>query len=256
MTNLAPLTKYMVHLPLAFMPRPPKNGLVICFGMGTSFRSMLSWGIHTTAVDLIPSVPALFGYYHADASKLTSSPLARIVIDDGRRFLDGTNETYDVIIVDPPPPPEAAGSSLLYSREFYDVIKKHLSRDGVFQTWYPAAEGDTATKVSITKALMDSFPYVRAFSSFDHAGIHFLASMEPLPTTSSSVLASRLPPAAASDFLEWGPETNTQKQFDADLSQEESLEMIVAEDPGVPAMRDDRPINEYYLLRRWLNSSK
>ncbi len=103
MTSLTPITKYMAHLPLAFLPRTPQNGLVICFGMGTTFRSMLSWGIPTTAVDLVPSVPALFGYYHADADQLVSYPRARIVIDDGRRFLDRSNQTFDVIIVDPPP---------------------------------------------------------------------------------------------------------------------------------------------------------
>ena len=114
MTVLTPITKYMVHLPLAFLSSPPKNGLVICFGMGTSFRSMLSWGIPTTAVDLVPSVPEMFGYFHADASSLVSSPLTHIVIDDGRRFLaNGSTSTYDVIVVDPPPPPQAPGSSLL-----------------------------------------------------------------------------------------------------------------------------------------------
>ena len=112
MTSLTPITKYMAHLPLAFMSRPPQNGLVICFGMGTSFRSMLSWGIPTTAVDLVPSVPALFGYFHSDAAQLASSPLARIVVDDGRRFLDGSTQTYDVIIVDPPPPTNCYGFQL------------------------------------------------------------------------------------------------------------------------------------------------
>ncbi|MGC2545362.1 MAG: hypothetical protein WA426_05910, partial [Silvibacterium sp.] len=177
MTSLTPITKYMVHMPLAFMSKPPQNGLVICFGMGTSFRSMLSWGIPTTAVDLVPSVPAMFGYYHADAQKLVSSPLARIVIDDGRRFLDSSTQTYDVVVVDPPPPPQAAGSSLLYSREFYQVVKSHLRTGGILQMWYPEIEGDEATTASITKALMQSFPYVRAFREFDerfgYHGIHF-----------------------------------------------------------------------------------
>src|SRR5438067_10220961 len=91
MTGLTPVTKYMAHLPLAFMGRTPQNGLVICFGMGTTFRSMLSWGVHTTAVDLVPSVPAPFGYFYTDAPQLLSSPLARVVVDDGRRFLDGKN---------------------------------------------------------------------------------------------------------------------------------------------------------------------
>ena len=254
MTFLSPMTKYISHLPLAFMSRPPQNGLVICFGMGTSFRSMLSWGIPTTAVDLVPSVPALFGYYHADASKLANSPLARIVIDDGRRFLDGSSQAYDVIVVDPPPPPEAPGSSLLYSREFYEVIKMHLRKDGILQIWFPATDADSATTTSVTKALMQSFPYVRAFPSFERYGIHFLASMEPIPITASSVLAARMPPAAAADFVEWGPQATAQQQFDLVLSRELVLSNLIAGDPRAPAMRDDQPINEYFLLRRWFHS--
>ena len=254
MTELTPITKYMAHLPLAFMSRPPQNGLVICFGMGTTFRSMLSWGIPTTAVDLVPSVPALFSYFHADAPKLVSSPLARIVIDDGRRFLDGSTQTYDVIVVDPPPPTAAAGSSLLYSRDFYEVVKRHLRRDGILQMWYPAWQGDAATTVSVAKALMQSFPYVRAFPSIQWPGIHFLASMEPLPMVSSSVLTARLPSAAVPDFVEWGPQANPQQQFELVLSHELALGNIIAVAPRTPAIRDDQPINEYYLLRRWFHS--
>jgi spermidine synthase len=254
MTVLTPITKYIAHLPLAFMSRPPRNGLVICFGMGTSFRSMLSWGIPTTTVDLIPSVPPMFGYYHADASKVVSSPLARIVIDDGRRFLDGSTETYDVIVVDPPPPPQAAGSSLLYSREFYEVVKKHLRKDGILQTWLLEDLDDATTTVSVAKALTQSFPYVRAFPSYYRCGIHFLASMEPLPITASSVLASRMPSAAAADLVEWGPETSPQKQFDLVISHELSLKNLIAADPRIPALQDDQPINEYFLQRRKLHS--
>jgi spermidine synthase len=253
MTRLTPITKYIAHLPLAFMSRPPQNGLVICFGMGTSFRSMLSWGIPTTSVDLVPSVPALFSYFHANAAKVESSPRAHIAIDDGRRFLDSSAESYDVIVVDPPLPPEAPGSSLLYSTEFYDAVKRHLRKDGILQAWYPEAGGDAATTASVTKALMQSFPYVRAFWSYDGFGIHFLASMDPIPVPTSSVLAARMPSAAASDFVEWGPDATPQQQFESVISRELKLEDLVAQDPRVPAMRDDQPINEYYLLRHWLH---
>ncbi|MBI4464135.1 MAG: hypothetical protein HY647_05470, partial [Acidobacteria bacterium] len=34
MTSLTPITKFMAHLPLAFLNGPPRSGLVICFGMG------------------------------------------------------------------------------------------------------------------------------------------------------------------------------------------------------------------------------
>jgi spermidine synthase len=199
----------------------------------------------------------MFDYFHADAPQLERSPLAKIVVDDGRRFLDGSNQQFDVIVVDPPPPVPAPGSSLLYSREFYEVIKRHLSHDGIFQTWYPSAMGDDQTTASVTKALIQSFPYVRAFRSYDgHFGLHYLASMEPLPSMSSADLASKMPPAAASDFVEWGPETSPQKQFDLVINKEVSLQSLIQRYPDVPELSDDQPINEYFLLREWLNTTR
>ena len=57
-TGLVPATKFMAHLPLAFLDHPPKDALAVCFGMGTTYRSLLSWDIPVTAVELVPSVPA------------------------------------------------------------------------------------------------------------------------------------------------------------------------------------------------------
>ena len=257
MTVLSPDNKFMVHLPLAFLTRPPQNGLVICFGMGTGFRSMLSWGIPVTAVDLIPSVPKLFWYFHPDAPKLMSSPLARIVTDDGRRFLDGSTETYDVIVIDPPPPPQAPGTSLLYSREFYEVIKQHLSKGGILQEWFFDDKSDPAIKVATTKSLMQSFPYVRAFQYDSQGqGIYFLASMDPIPVTTSSELAARIPPAAAADFVEWGPAKTAKDQYELALTHEVDLTKVLAQSPQTPAIRDDAPINEYFLLRKWFHYYK
>ena len=248
MTSLGPVTKVMAHLPLAFLDRPPKNGLVVCFGMGTTFRSMLSWGVRSTAVDLVPSVPAMFGYFHTDGVDLLRSPLARVVVDDGRRFLETSREKYDVITSDPPPPVGAPTSSLLYSREYYSIAKKHLARDGVVQVWLP--DGDAATHASVAMALRDSFPYVRAFQAIDGSGLHFLASAKPLLVPPGQTLASRLPPAAAADLIEWGPASTPEQQLDDVLSRERPLEALISEDPRVPVLEDDQPINEYFLLRR------
>jgi len=257
MTALNPITKFIAHLPLAMVNHPPQNGLVICFGMGTTFPSMVSWGIQTTAVDLIPSVPRMFSFYHADAPKVVSSPNARIVIDDGRRFLDGSDEKYDVIVVDPPPPVAAPGSSLLYSREFYEVVKRHLKPGGVFQNWYPSIIGDPGTGAAIAKTLMQSFPYVRAYRSLDgRVGFHYLASMDPLPEVSGSVLAARMPSSAVSDFVEWGPEYSADKEFELVLRREIPMEELLREDPVIPIITDDEPMNEYFLLRRDLHTSR
>jgi spermidine synthase len=86
-TGLTSDTKIMAHLPLVFRPQPPRSTLVICLGMGTTFRSASSWGGKTTAVELAPGVRDAFFDFFADASTILARPGQRIVIDDGRRFL-------------------------------------------------------------------------------------------------------------------------------------------------------------------------
>jgi len=251
MTALTPITKMIASMPLAFLNHPPQKALVICFGMGTTHRSMLSWGIDSTAVELVPSVPALFWFYHADGPELLKSPRSHVVIDDGRRFLERTTAQYDVIVIDPPPPIQAAGSSLLYSREFYAAAQKRLRPDGILQQWFPA--GDAATTVAIARALQESFPYVRAFVGIEGWGIHFIASRQPIPNRTAAELAQRMPASAAADLVEWGPFPTAEKQFAAVLEKEVSVDQLIAVNRDVPAMEDDRPVNEYYLLRDgWL----
>ena len=247
-TSLTPITKAMAHFPLAFLDHPPKNALVICFGMGTTFRSLLSWGQPTTAVDLVPSVPKMFSYYHPDAPELLRSPLAHVVVDDGRRYLERTAEQYDLITIDPPPPVEAAGSSLLYSKEFYAIAKKHLVPRGILQQWLPDTD-DLLVRSSIARAIEESFSYVRVFHSLEDNGYHFLASDWQLPDLSAHELAQKLPPAAASDFVEWGPEDTPEGQFEILLRNEFALTEMIAGSPNAPPLQDDRPINEYYILR-------
>ncbi|MBI1922192.1 MAG: fused MFS/spermidine synthase [Geobacter sp.] len=250
-THLTSITKYMAHLPLAFHQGRPESGLVICFGMGTSYRSLLSWGVQATSVELVPSVKQAFPYYHANAEALLKHPRGRIVIDDGRRYLNRTIESFDVIIVDPPPPIEAAGSSLLYSKQFHEAVRRHLKPGGIFQTWFPG--GETSILQAITRSLVEVFPYVKIYTSVDGWGVHLLASMSPLETPTPEEMVSRLPVQAKKDLLEW-----SHKGLNADISSILANEIPVAEllslDRSI-VITDDRPYNEYFLLRRASNSA-
>ncbi|MBV9756640.1 MAG: hypothetical protein JO047_06260, partial [Alphaproteobacteria bacterium] len=201
-TVLTPITKVMAHLPLAVHGHA-RDGLVICFGMGTTFRSMLSWGIDATVVDLTRSVIDSFGFFHADARALVAEPNAHLVVDDGRRFLLREDRGYDVISIDPPPPVEAAGSSLLYSREFYRVLKRRLRPGGILQQWFPG--GEPAIERGVVRSLLAEFPYVVAYRSVEGWGYHFLAAMQPIAQPTAAEFASRLPAGARRDVTEWGP---------------------------------------------------
>jgi spermidine synthase len=247
MTALEPTTKMMAHLTLSSLAQAPRNALVICFGMGTTYRSVISWGIPGTAVELVPSVPKLFHFYHPDAEKVLASPLSHVVIDDGRRFLERSTQKFDAIIIDPPPPVSAAGSSLLYSEEFYRLAQQHMSDGAILQQWLPGTGKVEAA--SVARAIAESFPYARVFPAIDPYGWHFLASMHPIPVRTAEQLAQRMPPGAIADMLEWGPATSPDKQFQLLLSKEMTTEQMIALAPDAPTLSDDRPVNEYFLLR-------
>jgi len=252
MTALTPITKMMAHLPLAFLDRPPQDALDICFGMGTTFRSLLSWKIDTTAVELVPSVPRLFWYFHSNAPEVVKLPQAHIVIDDGRRYLERSTQKFDLITIDPPPPVEAAGSSMLYSEEFYAAARKRLRPGGILAQWIP--DGDAEDFAAVARSLHNSFPYVRVFRWGTRWGFHFLCTEQPLPNLTAEDLQRRLPADAAIDLAEWAPPGRGSQAvfgaFQSLLQSEVPIEAVIQLSPTTPALTDDRPINEYYMLRR------
>jgi spermidine synthase len=248
MTSLLPATKFMAHLPLGFHAGHPESVLIICFGMGTTYRSALSWGVQTTAVELVPSVKEAFGFYHADAPQVLKNPKGKIIIDDGRRYLNRTREKFDVIVVDPPPPVEAAGSSLLYSEEFYALTKAHLKPNGILATWVPDGAPDAGA--AILRSLVNSFLSVRCFRSIDDMGFHMLASQEPIQNISAKEITSRMPAAAAMDVLEWESSKVLADYIQQALFNEIPIQSALNPDPRI-RITDDHPFNEYFLLRRW-----
>jgi spermidine synthase len=247
MTTLTPITKFIVHLPLAFHQGQPKSALVICFGMGTTFRSALSWDIDTTVVELVPSVTKAFGFYHSDATLVVSNPNGHIITDDGRRFLKRTDQKYDVIVVDPPPPVQAAGSSLLFSKEFYDLAKQHLNPGGIVQMWFPG-DNERATAQAVVRSIHESFPYVRCFPSVAGWGLHLLASMNCIEQLNADQLAARMPENARKDLLEWNASKDTSGYIAQVITNECPLQLLLNPNPAIE-VSDDKPFNEYFLLR-------
>ncbi len=252
MTNLTPITKFIAHLPLSLHRGPPRSMLVICFGMGTTYRSALTWGIDVTAVELVPSVPKDFGFFHADAERVLADPNGHIVIDDGRRYLSRCARKFDVIVVDPPPPITAAGSSLLFSTEFYALAKRHLNPGGIVQMWYPGgqtvAESGQLTGQAVLRSIHESFPHVACYTGIEGWGVHLLGSMDPVLPSDPQQMAARMPPAARADLVEWTDRLDAPTYLKALTRGEVSVPDALNPDRRVE-VTDDRPFNEYYLLR-------
>jgi spermidine synthase len=247
MTKLTPITKFMSHLPLAFHKGRPQSALIICFGMGTTYRSAMSWDIDTTVVELVPSVTKAFGFYHADAARWINNPKGHIIIDDGRRYLKRTDKKFDVIVVDPPPPIEAVGSSLLFSREFYTLARRHLNSGGILQMWFPG--GEPATKRAVLQSIKESFPHVYGFPSVEGWGLHLIASPEPIGPLDGEPLAAHMPESAKKDLMEWYSSQDVAATLRLVVTNGSPIANFVDLNPQIQ-ITDDRPFNEYFLLRR------
>jgi spermidine synthase len=218
--------------------------------MGTTFRSSVSWDVKTIAVELVPSVRDAFGFYFDDAEAISKTSNAKIVIDDARRFLKRTLEKFDVITIDPPPPICAAGSSLLYSEEFYEILKNRLNKGGIVQQWSPG--GEKLTQQAMLNAICSAFSFVRVFHSIEGTGFHFFASMQPLNMPTANTFLARLPEAAARDFVEWSEGKSAGAIYDKLLLGEIPLSKFLSAHMN-DSITDDRPLNEYFLLRRFYN---
>ena len=96
---------------------------------------------------------------------------------------------------------------------------------------------------------MDVFPYIRVYGPVFGPGLHYLASMSPISERSAQELVDRMPASAVVDMMEWGPTNTPVQQFHAMLSNPASPKELIARAPNTPSLQDDRPVNEYYLLR-------
>lgn len=250
MTVKAFVTKAMAHLPLV-VHGGAEDTLVICFGMGTTFRAALAHGGRVDAVELTPGAYRAFDYFYADAAEVRRNPRGRMIVNDGRNFLLLTDKRYDVITLDPPPPIDAAGVNNLYSREFLELMRAHLKPGGIVAHWLPPPGPfigipDTLTMDMLIATFLDVFPYVRVIASQPYhgkVGFHLLGSNEPLVLDPARLARALENPAVARDVAEfaWDPLVRerffTEATVDRTLATQRTL------------LTDDRPLLEFNLIR-------
>ena len=107
-----------------------------------------------------------------------SDPRVDIICNDARGGLALTTKQYDCI-VSQPSHPWTAGASHLYTREFMEEVRSHLTRDGVFVQWIDINFVNQSLLKSLGATLLNVFPHVRLYRPADNALV-FIASMQPI----------------------------------------------------------------------------
>ena len=78
-------------------------------------------------------------------------------IDDARHFLLTTNEKFDAITSDPLDP-WVKGAAMLYTREFFELVKAHLNPGGVVTLFVQLYESNTEAVKSEIATFLEAFP--------------------------------------------------------------------------------------------------
>lgn len=122
----------LVH-PVMISGGRPVRVLVVGGGEGSTLREVLRYPSVEEAVmvdidrEVVEACKIHLPEFHQGAF---DDPRTRVIIDDGRAYIQNSGERFDVVILDIPEPTEGGPAYALYTAEFYRLVKNVLSDGG------------------------------------------------------------------------------------------------------------------------------
>jgi spermidine synthase len=123
----------LIHPALALHPNPQRVA-IIGGGEGASLREVLR---HKTVKQAImididrEVVECAKKYLHTFHNGAFTDPRSEVLYQDGREYLKNSKELFDVIIIDINCPMEGGPAYMLFTKEFYSMVKERLTDQGI-----------------------------------------------------------------------------------------------------------------------------
>lgn len=127
--------KLLAHIPLLLHPSP-QTSATIGYGTGGTSYSMLLHGTQTYGLEIeaqIIEASKLFPYM---SGGVLNHPNFHLALDDARSYLQATDEKFDVIVTDCTNL-KYKSNPLLYTTDFFQVMKDRLNPGGISAAWVP-----------------------------------------------------------------------------------------------------------------------
>jgi len=195
----------------------------------------------------------MFHFYHPDAPQILANPAGRVIIADGRNHLELTSDRFDIIVTDPPPPLESSGASVISSREYYEAGHAHLNPGGVMMQWIPYGQTINELKAHL-RAFHAVYPEVTIAFGAGGYGMYVLGSDAPITFAPDAIRTVLARPGLLEDIS--GAYDSPAHTVDGWVSQISGMTWL-ANGAAVTAfagdgtqVTDDRPLSEYFLIRR------
>jgi len=182
----------------------PKNVLLLGNGVGGILRQILKHNPESlTYLQLDPEILRVSKKFLPMQEKNSLlDPRLKIEYEDAGFFLKRTEEKFDLIIINMPDP-LTLGINRFFTREFYEIIRSHLNKNGILATRISSKESIISNELaiyntSVYKTLKSVFLYVEFIPG---ENLIFIASGSP------DIIANR-PEILAKRFKARGIDTN------------------------------------------------
>ena len=153
------LQRMLAHLP-ALVHRHPKSVLVVGFGAGVTAGSFVPYPDveRLTICEIEPLIPkAVSHYFTRENNDVLNDRRTTVLYDDARSFILTTHDKFDVITSDPIHP-WVKGAASLYTKEYFEAVKRHLNAGGIVTQWVPLYESTTEAVKSEIATFLAVFP--------------------------------------------------------------------------------------------------
>ncbi|MEZ4227080.1 MAG: fused MFS/spermidine synthase [Polyangiaceae bacterium] len=179
--------RFFAHYPSLFVKRFDR-ALVIGLGTGTTLGTLAAYPWEQLqVVEISPAIVEAAGtYFRGPNRDALSDPRVHVTLADGRNHLLVTRTQFDLISMELSSI-WFAGASALYSREFYALVRQHLSEGGVFQQWVQLHHIYPEDFAVILRTLRAEFAHVALF--FGGGQGILVASQSPLTASRAKLHA-------------------------------------------------------------------
>jgi spermidine synthase len=153
------LQRMLGHLS-TLVPEHPRSVLVVACGAGvTAGSASIDPRVdHLVIAEIEPLVPAVvakhFGKFNHE---VVQNPKVHVEVDDARHFLNTTREKFDAITSDPFDP-WVKGAASLYTKEFWELARRHLNPGGVVTVFVQLYDSGMEAVKSEIATFFEVFP--------------------------------------------------------------------------------------------------
>jgi spermidine synthase len=170
--------KMLTHLAMLMAPRQ-EEVFVVGLGSGITAGAVLEHAVNNLRVaEISPAVIEAAGYFERFNNGVLQSQKASIFPMDARQHLRiARPSSYDVIISQPSNP-WIKGESMLFTSDWYEIVKSRLRPQGLFAQWIPAYNISPGNLKVIIHTLSRVFPNLTIWTTGSEGDLILLASRD------------------------------------------------------------------------------